>query len=88
MIFHLKKFRMSNLLIPITASIVLVFIMNQAQAVEEATSLKALESAIYYDKNTVLEWLAGPDKPTNWYDAKKWVIVLPPFLVEVGECLQ
>ncbi len=34
---------------------------------------KALESAIYYDNNTGLEWLAGPDKPTNWYDAKKWV---------------
>ena len=34
---------------------------------------KALESAVFYDKNTGLEWLAGPDKPTNWYDAKKWV---------------
>ena len=34
---------------------------------------KALEIAIYYDNNTGLEWLAGPDKPTNWYDAKKWV---------------
>ena len=34
---------------------------------------KALESAIYYDNKTGLEWLAGPDKPTNWYDAKKWV---------------
>ena len=34
---------------------------------------KALESAIYYDNNTGLEWLAGPDKHTNWYDAKKWV---------------
>ena len=34
---------------------------------------KALESEIYYDKNTGLEWLAGPDKPTNWNEAKKWV---------------
>ena len=34
---------------------------------------KALESEIYYDKNANLEWLAGPDKPTNWYDAKTWV---------------
>ena len=34
---------------------------------------KTLESAVYYDKKTNLEWLAGPDKPTNWYDAKKWV---------------
>ena len=31
------------------------------------------ESSVYYDKETNLEWLAGPDKPTNWYDAKKWV---------------
>ena len=71
--FHLKKFRISKLLLPITTLIVLVFIINQAQAVEEATSLKALESEIYYINNTDLEWLAGPDKPTNWYDAKKWV---------------
>ncbi len=71
--FHLKKSRTFKLLVLITASIVFVFITNQAKAVEEATSLKALESAIYYDKNTGLEWLAGPDKPTNWYDAKKWV---------------
>ncbi len=71
--FHLKKFRISKLLLPITTLIVLVFIINQAQAVEEATSLKALESEIYYANNTDLEWLAGPDKPTNWYDAKKWV---------------
>ena len=34
---------------------------------------KVLENEVYYDKNTGLEWLAGPDKPTNWYDAKKWV---------------
>jgi hypothetical protein len=34
---------------------------------------KALENEVYYDKNTGLEWLAGPDKATNWYDAKKWV---------------
>jgi len=34
---------------------------------------KAIEIAVYYDENTNLEWLAGPDKPTNWYDAKNWV---------------
>jgi hypothetical protein len=34
---------------------------------------KALENEVYYDRNTGLEWLAGPDKATNWYDAKKWV---------------
>jgi len=40
---------------------------------------KTLESAVYYDKKTNLEWLAGPDKPTNWYDAKKWVDSLTTF---------
>ncbi|MBW2449742.1 MAG: DUF1566 domain-containing protein [Deltaproteobacteria bacterium] len=34
---------------------------------------KALESAIYNDNDTGLEWLVGPDKPTSWNDAKKWV---------------
>jgi len=71
--FHLKKSNTFILLVLITASIVFVFITNQVLAMEEATSLKALESTIYYDKNTGLEWLAGPDKPTNWNEAKKWV---------------
>ena len=72
--FHLKKSRVSKLLLPITTSIVLVFMINQAQAQEaEATRLKASKSEVFYDKNTGLEWLAGPDKATNWYDAKKWV---------------
>jgi hypothetical protein len=160
--FHLKKSRISTLLIPITAYIVLVFLVNQTQAeslkigeiysssdrkqvVEvisenelemkkkdeiylvnynfkngklrivftesgtkkvayyeiiteglrdrngvilfsktarlkaKATKLKALESSVYYDKKMGLEWLAGPDKPTNWYDAKKWVLSLHDF---------
>lgn len=72
--FYIKKSRTSKLLVLITVSIVLVFITNKAQAQEkETTSQKVLESAIYYDKNTGLEWLAGPDKPTNWNDAIKWV---------------
>ena len=159
---HLKKSRISKLLLPITTSIVLVFIVNQAQAKSlkigeiyssldrkqvieviseneleikkkediylvnynfkngklrivytesgtkkvayyeiiteglrdrngvilfsktarlkaKATKLKALESAVYYDKKMGLEWLAGPDKPTNWYTAKKWVLSLHDF---------
>jgi hypothetical protein len=160
--FHLKKYRLSNLLIPITASIVVVFIVNRAQAESlkigeiyssldrkqvievisenelemkkkediylvnynfkngklrivytesgtkkvayyeivteglrdrngvilfsktarlkaKASKLKALESTVYYDKKMGLEWLAGPDKPTSWYDAKKWVLSLHDF---------
>jgi hypothetical protein len=34
---------------------------------------------VYYDKKMGLEWLAGPDKPTNWYAAKKWVLSLHDF---------
>jgi hypothetical protein len=34
---------------------------------------KALESEVYYDKNTGLEWYAGPDQDTTWNEAKEWV---------------
>jgi len=70
---HLKKSWAFKLLLMITTSIVLVFIMNHAQAVEGVTRLKALESAVFYDKNTGLEWYAGPDKSTTWNEAKAWV---------------
>ena len=33
----------------------------------------AYGSGVVYDKNTGLEWIAGPDKDTSWNDAKKWV---------------
>ena len=39
----------------------------------KSARIKALESPIYYDKNTGLEWLAGPDKRTPWNEAKRWV---------------
>jgi hypothetical protein len=71
--FHLKKLWIAKLLLAITTSIVLVLIVNPAQAEEDATRVKALESSVYYEKNSGLEWLAGPDKATTWYDAKKWV---------------
>ncbi len=28
---------------------------------------------VVYDKNTGLEWYAGPDKDTTWNEAKRWV---------------
>jgi hypothetical protein len=28
---------------------------------------------VVYDKNMGLEWIVGPDRHTNWYDAKRWV---------------
>ncbi len=30
-------------------------------------------NGVVYDKNTGLEWFAGPDKETNWNRAKSWV---------------
>ena len=33
----------------------------------------AYANGIIYDKNTNLEWIVGPDRDTDWYDAKKWV---------------
>ena len=30
-------------------------------------------NGVVYDKNTGLEWYAGPDRDTNWNEAKSWV---------------
>ncbi len=49
--FHLKKSRISKLLLPITTSIVLVFIVNQAQA----KSLKIDEIYSSLDRKHVIE---------------------------------
>ena len=32
----------------------------------------AYASGVVYDKNTGLEWYAGPDKDTKWKQAKRW----------------
>jgi len=31
------------------------------------------ENGVVKDPQTDLEWVAGPDRDTNWYDAKKWI---------------
>ncbi len=33
----------------------------------------AYASGVVYDKNTGLEWYAGPDKSTSWNEAERWV---------------
>jgi len=33
----------------------------------------AYASGVVLDKNTSLEWFAGPDRDTTWYEAKTWV---------------
>jgi len=72
--FHNKKVGVLKLLLRIILLIILVSINNQAQALEkERAKLKTLETAVYYDKDTGLEWFVGPDHDTNWKEAKKWV---------------
>jgi hypothetical protein len=36
-------------------------------------TLIAYATRVVYDKITGLEWYAGPDKSTNWNEAKRWV---------------
>jgi len=36
-------------------------------------TLLAYASGVVYDKKTGLEWFAGPDRDTNWDEAKAWV---------------
>jgi caspase domain-containing protein/uncharacterized protein DUF1566 len=33
----------------------------------------AYATGVVYDKDTGLEWYTGPDRDTNWYDAKRWI---------------
>ncbi|MBW1753578.1 MAG: DUF1566 domain-containing protein [Deltaproteobacteria bacterium] len=33
----------------------------------------AYATGVVYDKNTGLEWYAGPDRDTTWNEAKAWV---------------
>ena len=33
----------------------------------------AYATGVVYDKNTGLEWYVGPDRGTNWNEAKRWV---------------
>ncbi len=33
----------------------------------------AYDNGIVYDTKTGIEWFAGPDKDTNWYEADTWV---------------
>jgi hypothetical protein len=56
-----------------------ILFSKTARLKAKAKELKALESTIYYDKKMGLEWLAGPDKATNWYAAQKWVLSLYDF---------
>jgi hypothetical protein len=47
--------------------------VTEPKIIERDGNFVKLDSGIVYDKNTGFEWYAGPDKDTNWYDAKSWV---------------
>jgi len=41
--------------------------------VSRGDSFVKYANGVVYDKNTGLEWYAGPDRDTNWHEAKQWV---------------
>jgi hypothetical protein len=47
--------------------------VSRPEEVERDRSFVKYANGVVYDKNTSLEWYAGPDKNTSWYDAKGWV---------------
>jgi len=36
-------------------------------------TLIAYATGVVYDKKTGLEWVAGPDRDTSWYEVRRWV---------------
>ena len=46
---------------------------EKAKIVAKDGQYVSYENGIVYDEKTNLEWIAGPDKQTNWDEAKLWV---------------
>jgi hypothetical protein len=46
---------------------------NENEVIEKDGRFIAYKNGIVYDTETKLEWVAGPDKDMNWYEAKEWV---------------
>ena len=49
------------------------FIDSESKVTGRDGTLIAYATGVVYDKKTGLEWVAGPDKVTDWYEAKRWV---------------
>jgi hypothetical protein len=47
--------------------------VNPKEIVARDGKIVKYANDVVYDKETNLEWYAGPDKQTSWYEAKKWV---------------
>ncbi len=48
----------------------------QGKVVERDRHFAKLENGVVVDTRNGLQWYAGPDKDTNWYEAEKWVVNL------------
>lgn len=46
---------------------------DKAKVIAKDDHYVSYENGIVYDEKTNLEWVAGPDKHTNWDEAKVWV---------------
>ncbi len=49
------------------------FTKTEAKEIGRDGTLIAYATGIVYDKKTGLEWIAGPDRDTTWYEAESWV---------------
>ncbi len=49
------------------------FTKTEAKEIDRDGTLIAYATGVVYDKKTDLEWIAGPDRDTTWYEAESWV---------------
>jgi hypothetical protein len=47
--------------------------VTEPKIIERDGNFVKFDSGAVYDKNTGLEWYAGPNRGTDWYEAKSWV---------------
>ena len=50
--------------------------VSNPKVIERDDHYIAYASGVVRDTKTGLEWMAGPDKDTNWHEAKQWVEIL------------
>ena len=54
-------------------TIVLLFLFVPVFQAEQGDRFLPLTNGIVKDTHTGLEWIAGPDRDTNWNEARSWV---------------
>ena len=70
----MTRFIPFHLLVVLSLSVLLApSICLSAQETAKDSQFIAHDNGIVLDTKTGLEWYPGPDKSTNWYDAKRWV---------------